>query len=446
MHKVSILKALLRVLLAIAVLSEPWALRAQNPGSGQSKPEPPTLSPIHPPYLENTIQAGESEEEFFPPKVPRGFKSWNEYRGPYFTIRVGGGFLFDTGWYAQDDQSKDQIKLSPGYKMRDARILIKGSFPKFKRSVTYSSGIMYDGPTHSFLMRETGVMIAVPEIWGNLFIGRTKEGFSLNKVMVGYAGWTMERSTMNDATIPILADGIKWLGYSPKHEFLWNLGAYWDWLSRNQTFSTYSKQQIARLIWLPVHSEDKDKLFHLGLNLRYGTPKNDMLQLRSRPESFTAPYFVDTGKFPATSTFMPGYEVYYRQGPLLLGSEYWFVNTHSPSTHNPVFNGGNVVGSWILTGETREYNTIGGFFKQVSPKKSVFAGGKGAWEVVGSFSAIDLDQGTLRGGRFKRFTPMLNWYLSGNIRLEANYGYGHLDRFNLSGNTQFFQTRLQLQF
>lgn len=76
----------------------------------------------------------------------------------------------------------------------------------------------------------------------------------------------------------------------------------------------------------------------------------------------------------------------------------------------------------------------------------MFSGGKGAWELVGHFSTIDLDQGTLRGGKFKRFTPMVNWYLSDNIRLEANYGYGHLDRFNLSGNTQFFQTRLQLTF
>jgi hypothetical protein len=31
-----------------------------------------------------------------------------------------------------------------------------------------------------------------PELLGHVFVGRTKEGFSLNKVMVGYAGWTME--------------------------------------------------------------------------------------------------------------------------------------------------------------------------------------------------------------------------------------------------------------
>lgn len=41
---------------------------------------------------------------------------------------------------------------------------------------------------------------------------------------------------------------------------------------------------------------------------------------------------------------------------------------------------------------------------------------------------------------------MVNWHMSNNMRLEFGYGYGHLDRFNLEGNTQFFQTRIQLQF
>ena len=75
---------------------------------------------------------------------------------------------------------------------------------------------MYDGATDSWLVRETGIMVEIPEAWGHVFVGRTKEGFSLNKVMVGYAGWTMERATISDATIPILADGVKWLGLSPE--------------------------------------------------------------------------------------------------------------------------------------------------------------------------------------------------------------------------------------
>jgi phosphate-selective porin OprO/OprP len=289
-------------------------------------------------------------------------------------------------------------------------------------------------------------MVAVPELWGNIFIGRSKEGFSLNKVMVGYDGWTMERSTMSDATIPLLADGFKWLGYTPKHSFLWNLGYYNDWLSKGQSFSSYHSQTVLRVAWLPIHSDEKRTVLHLGVNLRNGSPKEGQIQFRSRPESFTAPYFVDTGKFAATNTKMAGYETYYRKGPFLLGSEYWWVHVTSPSTHNPTIHGGDFVATWLITGETRAYNTVQGAFRDVIPKRSVFSGGPGAVELVARYSDINLDNQLISGGKFKRFTPMVNWYLTDYLRLEAAYGIGRLDRFNLIGNTQFFQTRLQLEF
>ena len=62
------------------------------------------------------------------------------------------------------------------------------------------------------------------------------------------------------------------------------------------------------------------------------------------------------------------------------------------------------------------------------------------------YSYSNFDSHNVQGGTFARITPMVNWYLSENVRLEMAYGYGQLDRFNLKGNTQFFQTRLQLQF
>lgn len=103
----------------------------------------------------------------------------------------------------------------------------------------------------------------------------------------------------------------------------WNLGYFNDLLSKGQSFSSYSSQEVARLIWLPIHSEDKDRLLHLGVNLRYGKPVDNQLRLKSRPEAFPAPFFLDTGTFDAKSTRMAGYEVYYRPGSWLFGSEYW---------------------------------------------------------------------------------------------------------------------------
>src|SRR5215472_13284854 len=228
------------------------------------------------PNLVNTEEAGESDF----PEIPRSLVNWNEYQGPYFTIRAGLGFLYESAAYAQNDQSKQQFALDPDAKVRDFRFLLRGKlFPKFKRPITWSTGVMYDGGTNSWLLRETGVMIGFPKLRGYLFVGRTKLGFSLNKVMVGYAGWTLERFTMSDATVPILGDGIKWLGYSQKHGLLWNIGYYNDFLSKSQSFNLYHNQAVARFAWLPIHSEEKDEVLHLGVDFLYGSSEDGMLRL-----------------------------------------------------------------------------------------------------------------------------------------------------------------------
>ncbi len=390
--------------------------------------------------METTIEAGEATVA----EPKRKLVNWNEYEGPFFTIRVGAGFLYEAAVYTQDDESKQQFVLEPDSKVRDFRLLLKGRL-KFDRKVTWTCGIMYDGPTDEWLFRETGIMVAVPEIRGHLFVGRTKEGFSLNKVMSGYSGWTMERAPMSDATIPILGDGVKWLGYVPEWKILWNVGYYLDSINARQSFSAYDNQFVARIAWLPLLSETDRTLLHLGLNGRSGAVDEDELQIRSRPEAFPAPYFVDTGKFQAYNTRMAGWEVYYRPGPWLFGTEYWVQDVNSPEGGDPLFHGGDVVAAWIITGETRAYNTVGGYFKAVSPSKTVFEGGPGAWEAVLRLSYVDLDGGNIHGGKFWRLTPMVNWHLSDNLRLEFAYGYGALDRFGVEGATQFIQTRFQLQ-
>jgi phosphate-selective porin OprO/OprP len=390
--------------------------------------------------IDNTIDASESDGDLERNHlIPRP-----EIRTHYFTLRFGAGFLYEVAGFSQDHESKEQIGLRPEGKLRDFRFLLGGTFPTVKR-VSWSFGIMYDAPTSSWLIRQTGVMIAVPEIWGRIFIGRTKEGFSLNKVMTGYDGWTMERFTMNDATIPILSDGIKWLGYVPKLGILWNIGYFNDVFSKGQSFSTYSSQEVVRVAWLPVLSDEKRSLLHLGMNLRYGNALDGQLRLKSRPEAFPAPFFVDTGTFAAKSTIMTGYEVYYRKGPWMFGSEYWWTHTSSRSEGNPLFRGGDVVATWLITGETRAYDTAGGFFREIVPRRAVINKGPGAWEALLRFSDIDLDSHAIQGGKFWRITPGVNWYLTDNVRLELEYGLGRLNRFGLNGYTQFFQTRIQLQ-
>lgn len=374
-------------------------------------------------------------------------KRWRLFNGRFTTFKFGGGFLYEFAGYSQDKISKQQMDsigspLEYAFAVRDFRLVASGQL-KTKRTISWKFGMMYDGPSSTWFIRETGVMVGVPELWGSIFVGRTKEGFSMNKVMNGYSGWTMERQMAIDV-IPILADGIKWLGYLPKQKIFWNAGVFTDWLSEGQSFSTYKWQLATRIGWLPIYSPEAQSVFHIGINYRYGEPLAGKIRVRSRPEANPAPRFIDTGEFQTDQSSHIGGEIYYNTGPWMFGSEMYWHRFNSSVANDPVFFGGEVVASYMITGESRPYNTATGILGFVPVKKSIFKGGPGAWEVLFRASTLDLDGGTLAGGKFWRITPMVNWYLSKDVRLELAYGYGVLDRFNLKGTTQFFQARIQL--
>jgi phosphate-selective porin OprO/OprP len=391
-----------------------------------------------PASVDSTNEAGEPG----PDAPKRRLVSWNHYDGPISDFRFGYGFLVDFADYSQDAAAEQQAKAKADAGLRDFRLLFRGKF-KTRRPFSWTLGYMYDGAAKEWRFRKTGLQLGIPEIASNVFVGRDKEGYSLVKIMVGYDGWTIERSTALDAFVPILADGAKIFGYSPRAHVLWNLGAYNDALSKNESFSQYQSQVVGRIGWLPVISEPKGEVVHLAVMVRDAVPEDHLLKLRSRPESYLAPYYVDTGQFAADRATGTGVEAFYRKGPWLYGGEYNFVHLDASTVGNPTVNGGDAVVSWNITGETRPYNPNTGTFRSVSPKQTVFEHGRGAWEAVMRFSYIDLDDAGLKGGKFWRITPMVNWHLSDNFRMDLAYGYGTLDRVSLTGHTSFYQLRLQ---
>jgi phosphate-selective porin OprO/OprP len=413
---------------------------ASTVASAQKRPKTHADS-VRDSVLANGITAGEADDE---PR-PNAWLKRPQFNLGFTTFHMGGGLLVDYIGYDRDSASREQFPaLASIGKLRDARILAGGKF-KTERPFTWQLGVMYDAQLKKWLFRQTGLMVAVPEIWSHFFIGRAKEGFSLNKVMVGYDGWSMERLPFGDASIPLLADGIKWLGYTPSEHFFWNLGAFTDVLSEGQSFSTYNHQFVVRAGWVPLNSDTVGTLLHIAMNFRAGDVNNDTLQLRSKPEAFPAPYFIDTGKFPAQSALELGPEIYFRPGRVLIGTEYFWQKVRSRELQDPWFYGGNVILTWLTTGETREYNGVGNYFKGIVPDKSVIQGGPGAWEPVLTFSFSNLNDKAINGGVLWRVTPMINWYLTDNTRLEFAYGVARLNRFGIRGVTQFYQARFQFE-
>jgi phosphate-selective porin OprO/OprP len=344
----------------------------------------------------------------------------------------------------QDASSVDQWGnlQSPDSKFRDFRLLASGKFLKSKRILEWKLGYMYDGLNDKWIFRETGIVIAVPEIWGHLFIGRTKLGVSMIKHMSGASIMGLERTAIEDMTIPIQNDGVRWMGYLPKRKLVWNLGYFNETLFKNPLYPFMDQQYAARVAYLPILSEADQKVLHLAANLKYGNPKDGKTQLKARPEASTAPYFLDTGVFPAENEKVIGPEVWYRDKSMLFGGAYYFVQTEA-SEGDHQFQGGDLWASWLITGEVRPYSTRGALFGFVYPKKSLFKGGMGAFEATLHASYVDANSGTLEGGKFWRVSPMFAWYPSYEFRFTLGYGYGVLDRFGTSGATQFLQSRIQ---
>jgi phosphate-selective porin OprO/OprP len=294
-------------------------------------------------------------------------------------------------------------------------------------------------------VRETGIQVAFPELWGAVFVGRQKEGISLSKVTVGYAGVTMERTPMNDAAIPILADGIKWLGLLPSKRANWNFSYFYNTLPNSPATDWYDHTFVGRFVVLPVRDDSTGTLLHLGAAYRYGHLSNGETQLDSKPESSTAPYFLDTGVFPADHDNMLEVEAYFRSGSFFAGSEYFFSQVTAPDVGDPLFHGGQVFVTYLFTGEQRPYIDLGGKIGFVKPNRSAFSGGPGALEGVLNFSYADFDDADITGGRFWRITPELNWYLDPMASFRLNYGLGSLDRFGTEELHHFVQGRFEVK-
>ena len=372
----------------------------------------------------------------------------NEFVGSVSTLKLGMGFIGDYAAYSMDDvfkQQMDSAGLDPDksiYETRDFRIMGSGVL-KTKRPISWKFAFMYDGDPKVWMIRETGVTIGVPELAGHIFIGRTKEGYSMVKVMNGHSVWGTERQVALDV-IPILADGIKWFGFIPKQRIFWNLGYFNDFISKGQGFSTFKSQFSGRVGWLPLYDKAAHKVIHLAANIRYGKPLDGKMTLKSRPESNPFPQIINTGSFQTDKSYHLGAELFYSNARFLIGSEVMMHSFQSKEFEDHKFYGGNVVLTYLLTGGKRPYTTTGSFFQFVQVKESVFKGGWGAWEVVLQASTLDLDDGSIKGGKFWRLTPMVNWYMSKNFRLELIYGYGVLNRYNLEGKLQIFQARFQV--
>lgn len=375
-------------------------------------------------------------------------RDFNEADFGFTTARIGMAFMNDWAWYSQDAGSKAQldsadVELKNQTKVRDVRIFFSGKI-KSKRYLEWRAALMWDGVEEEFTFRETGLIIGMPELSGKIFIGRSKEGFSSSKVQNGYSCPAIERQPALDA-IPIMTDGIRYFGQTKKPNLFWSIGYNTNlFYGSDSKFMQYRNTIAGRFGWLPLYKPKEFTWIHIGMNFKYSKPDGDKIQVRSRPESNPAPYFIDTKTFDCDKVTAFGPELYYYKGPLMISSETFVYKYKSVEAGNPTFWGGNLLLTYNLTGEPYPYMKDNAVSFFVDPKRPLFKGGPGCWQVLFTGTIYDTNNGLMPGGKMWKLTGMLNWYPSNDYAIKFMYGYGELDRFGIKGVTQNFQARVQI--
>ncbi len=172
---------------------------------------------------------------------------------------------------------------------------------------------------------------------------------------------------------------------------------------------------------------DAEWLIQPPHNLIAGT---QTLTLSDRPEVRIDPtVLVSTAAIAGVS----GAQVYSAEaaatyGPLFFQGEYFWYNVDR-NAFAPLpslkFQGGYAEAAYVLTGETRPYNSASASYGGIVPENpfSLTGGGWGAWEIAGRYSTVDLNDRLglvtgVAGGRQTIYTLALNWYV--NRKLAAH--------------------------
>ncbi len=390
-----------------------------------------------------------------PPEAPLlpGLKGgWNELDASWIHLRLNFEALEDGAFYSQDAANKKQVgDLSPTALFRVDDLSLSGQI-KFAHPWTFLVGGNYRGldPTSARGWTTTYVFLRIPlGDFADVTIGKQKEMVGLEMVENGRELSFMERSTMSTAFTLIDSHivGVRFSNTVADGRATWSAGWFNNWLDDGLSFDQSGQIFAGRVSGLPFDSDGDRRLVHVGVSAAYREAPNGSFQLKSVPEVYEAPDFVDTGSFPADHGTSIGGELALVDGPVMVSGEYTWTGISSPETGNPRFTGWYVTAAWALTGEVRPYDHSRGAFGMIRPAApfSLKRSGLGAWEVAARYSDIDLTSGAIQGGKFDRWSGALSWYPTSQFRFEFNYGYGRLQRGGLDGRTNFYQLRLQFQ-
>jgi len=379
------------------------------------------------------------------------------WRSPEDRLRLnlGGRLHFDLGHGVMRDTGEDRRSLQRAL-IRRARIEFGAVF---HRDIFFDAQIALEDreqPIDDLVLGYSGIDNL------SLVAGNYKEPFSFEQVASSNDLSFPERSLAN-ALVPgnslgagFNASGDKWI---------FSAGIFGSNINRRA-----DREGVAltgRAGFAPLN--DDDHVLHLGVSASHRIRDRRVdFGIETAPESSVFDRtLVETDTIEkARRVSRLGLEAAYLRGPFRLQAEYIMAHVArdrtdgSAARHSPTFHGGYVLASTMLTGQRQSYSlvpdasrrdvgyaTIGGV--SLDDSERVSRGGIGAWELAARYSFLDLDSGSIKGGRAQSIGLAVNWHLEPNLRLMSSYTHAVADRIGEDRERRradIVQFRLQLAF
>jgi phosphate-selective porin OprO and OprP len=333
---------------------------------------------------------------------------------------------------------------------------------EFRRVRFYNSGTVYKILNYKLQLDFAGGITTFKDVWigvkgikglGNLKFGNFKEPIRLEALTSSKYITFMERAP-TVSFIPERNVGLMFSNHVMDDRLTWAFGLFrrGDKIG-NQKTAGRELNLTARLTGLPYYDKENKRLVHIGGAYSYRSPQLRIFEITSRPESHLLYTIIKTGAITNVNHYQIAQgELAVVSGPFSFQGEF-ITSLVSSSPYDSLsetiinkdytFLSYYAYVSYFITGESRSYKSSTASFSRVKPKKNVGQGGAGAWEVALRYSASDLNDLDVNGGRSSAVTVGVNWYLNPVSRVMLNYVYTNLIGVD---ELHIIQTRFQIDF
>lgn len=357
----------------------------------------------------------------------RGLATWSLFGGR-LTVRGFARVQFDATKARYDDTLAETLEESEtsSIHVRRLSLNITGTIDDHLR---YVAGFEF-GPDYGLSDlyvegTDEGLRVFGYRI-GDFRAGYFQEPFSLARVTTGYESAFLERSLPTWTFGPGNNLGYMVHNRAYKQRLTWQAGFFSVGNKNDANASASSLSVTFRLTGRPLYRDDGRRLVHLGAAYSNRTPLGSTVQYRARPEARFVDFLVDTGELDSSRIQLFGLEAASVRGPLWIQTELIGSQVTTANFGEVGFWGSHVEVGYFLSGEARAYDVKGARFGRVIPKGNYRTGlplrrsNGGAFEVVGRFSSVDLEDGGVQGGKLRDQGIGFNWYVDASSRLMFN--------------------------